>query len=647
MIEFMQMSHPVPPRPRRSNPDPAQLSFLGLFEPPDDRVAELAPDDVPDVERAQGAVPGEPSPVMPEPAAAADAGTSGAYVLPRPAVPPANLEQVIVALGQVPGPSRRYRGMKSATRTVARVLDRRPVDIPTEPKVLRELLAKAVPAAAKVKSAHWTACRSRLLTALSELGVEVMPGRYTGGPSEEWAELLLALPDKGSRAALSRLISFFSREAISPEQVDASHLRRFESELITASLHKAPAAVFRKTIRAWDKAGKTVAGWPKCTVELEANPRRYAIDLLLFPQSFRDDLAAFLADTGDPDPFSDNYTRAVKPGTIDMRRMQLHQIASALVASGATPIEACTSLAVLVQPDNAKAALRHLRDRKGHTTPYLGQQAQLLRVVAKHWVKAAEEDLLAVSSVAYKLAVKSKGMVAKNRERLRQFDLAENRLALLTLPARIVAHARRSRAKDRDVAHDVMLALAVELLTVAPMRIDNLVGLELERHVLSIRRGSKRVWHIAIPGHQTKNGVPFEVALPADTAQVLEAYLDAYRPRLAETAGPFLFPAPGGGRRSTIPFATAISKFIFRQTGLKMHVHLFRHLAAKFYLEAHPEDIETPRRLLGHRSSATTSRSYAELRTDDAYRRYDRVLAMQKETLARPAATKPGREGKR
>ena len=53
-----------------------------------------------------------------------------------------------------------------------------------------------------------------------------------------------------------------------------------------------------------------------------------------------------------------------------------------------------------------------------------------------------------------------------------------------------------------------------------------------------------------------------------------------------------------------------------------MNPHLYRHIAAYFYLEAHPYDYETVRRLLGHRSIETTMMFYADLDRVMASRRY-------------------------
>jgi integrase len=58
-----------------------------------------------------------------------------------------------------------------------------------------------------------------------------------------------------------------------------------------------------------------------------------------------------------------------------------------------------------------------------------------------------------------------------------------------------------------------------------------------------------------------------------------------------------------------------------------MHVHLFRHLAVNLHLNANPEDVDTARRLLGHKSLRTTLRAYAEMKTAAAFKSYDEVIS--------------------
>ena len=53
-----------------------------------------------------------------------------------------------------------------------------------------------------------------------------------------------------------------------------------------------------------------------------------------------------------------------------------------------------------------------------------------------------------------------------------------------------------------------------------------------------------------------------------------------------------------------------ISARIQKGTGLVMHVHLFRHFAAKIFLDANPGQYEVVRRLLGHAALSSTLSAY-------------------------------------
>jgi len=112
----------------------------------------------------------------------------------------------------------------------------------------------------------------------------------------------------------------------------------------------------------------------------------------------------------------------------------------------------------------------------GLSSPHLKSQADLLVTIAKYWVKAAPEDIAVLATFAASLKIKSTGMVDKNRERLRQFNLPANKDALLHLPARVFAEAAKAKKGDKSEAVQVMLALAVELLIQSTLRLENLVA---------------------------------------------------------------------------------------------------------------------------------------------------------------------------
>ena len=97
----------------------------------------------------------------------------------------------------------------------------------------------------------------------------------------------------------------------------------------------------RTPVRVWCRA------WSSLTIELKAHPRFYSLEWSAFPKSFVADVEAFLADAGSRDEFADDYAKAVSPGTIELRRRQLRQLATVCVESCVAP-ERLTDLSVLV-----------------------------------------------------------------------------------------------------------------------------------------------------------------------------------------------------------------------------------------------------------------------------------------------------------
>lgn len=599
-----------------------QLGFLFEEQPAQPTVIPQ-----PAVALATEAEPAKAEDPPPAPSAVVVATAAAKAAMPAPAQPK-TLADVAANLPRCMSSPRKLAEAMSGLRMVGRVLGRPLADIPVHPTELRVLLAGAAPALAGIKMTRWNRMRSLVMGALAAVGIQVMPGRSTDGLSPAWYELFKTLPNKKLRYGLSRIVSYLSSQGIEPAAVNAISFDRFADALRTASLHRTPETAIRTTARLWTVVVNHVPGWPRLAPKVDPTGRTYALAMDAFPTSFGEDAEAFLDHSGNQDVLADDYAPSVKPSTVAMRRKQTLQCATALVRSG-FPIEQITSLAILTQPANAKAALRYLLNRKGGTTtPYLGQQAQLLRTIGKHWVKAGPDQVTALAGFTAGLSTKKQGgMTEKNRKGLRQFDLDENVRALLHMPASIFTALGKEGAIGREHALRAMFALAVRLLIVTVMRVDNLAGLDIGRHLVEHRRGRSRTVHIVIPPEETKTGVPFEKELLEGTLVLLDFYLTKYRPLLCPIDSPWLFPNHLGGRRCTVTFSSALSKFILRNTGLKMHAHLFRHLGIKLLHAEHPHDIETARRMLGHTTSTTTTKAYSDLRNDAANKRYDETLA--------------------
>ena len=89
----------------------------------------------------------------------------------------------------------------------------------------------------------------------------------------------------------------------------------------------------------------------------------------------------------------------------------------------------------------------------------------------------------------------------------------------------------------------------------------------------------------------------------------------------------WLFVDLKGARRPDGTMRDGISKAVRREIGVEITPHQFRHLAAAILLDARPGAINLVRDLLGHKNIKTTINFYAGMRSREAGREYDRILA--------------------
>jgi integrase len=156
----------------------------------------------------------------------------------------------------------------------------------------------------------------------------------------------------------------------------------------------------------------------------------------------------------------------------------------------------------------------------------------------------------------------------------------------------------------------------------------NLASLDLDRHLTTSRTGKHTIYSIRIEGKEVKNHESIEFRLNEGNSADLHRYLTQFRGSLTKAKSTALFPkATDGQPRAPGNLSAELSTLIYRETGLKMHAHLFRHFAAKIYLDAHPGQYETVRRLLKHKTLQTTISFYAELTSQHAHDSYSETLA--------------------
>ena len=117
---------------------------------------------------------------------------------------------------------------------------------------------------------------------------------------------------------------------------------------------------------------------------------------------------------------------------------------------------------------------------------------------------------------------------------------------------------------------------------------------------------------------------------------MLERYLAQFRPALAPVRSTALFPGGSQGYKHGNTLREQIGNAVFAHTGMRVHPHLFRHIAAKLFLDANPGSYEVMRRVLGHRSLETTTAFYTGLETAAAVRHFDATILKLRQSGGRP-----------
>ena len=242
-----------------------------------------------------------------------------------------------------------------------------------------------------------------------------------------------------------------------------------------------------------------------------------------YPSRFGADIDAYLAHIAGRDLLESDIVRPAAPATLKTRRLQILQLAAALVASG-RDASSIASLADLVDVEAAKLALNWLYVRNGRRkTGQLHNFALLLVILARHWVKAPEADITALKALRRKLDPGKTGMTGKNRRRLLQFTDPGNVAKLLSLPSALVAQACRSNRSGIADALKVQNALAIAIELACPLRAKNLAGLAPERHIVRSRPGRDAVVHLVFAEGEVKNRSALEFELPAGVVKILRS----------------------------------------------------------------------------------------------------------------------------
>jgi integrase len=299
------------------------------------------------------------------------------------------------------------------------------------------------------------------------------------------------------------------------------------------------------------------------------------------------------------------------------------------------PIESLTSLSALLDPDVVERVLDDRWEKDGDKpATYTVDLSVRLYAIARQIGCLSPEALERLGELRASLEEQRRsGMTAKNSALIRTIYGSDIWSKVLKLPAQLLEEARDLRARAPVLAAlQAQLAVAIGILTFAPVRIGNLVRTRLDQNLTRPGGPGTRYW-LTFPEHDVKNHVELKYPLDPSLAPIIDEYLTLHRTALLRGAGgPWLFPGKTGHKGEHL-LSDQITERIETHTGLRMTAHQMRHAAVALIHKSKPGDLATARLLLGHKRADTTAKFYSLFETFHATERF---AAIVHETLTTP-----------
>ena len=385
----------------------------------------------------------------------------------------------------------------------------------------------------------------------------------------------------------------------------------------------------RAIARAWN-ACLNIEGWPQQSLiepPLKDNtdwPRRQD-----FPASLQKEIETYLASLAKPRRGIDGKRLgACKASTINTRKTELFSLARKAVKLG-TPIDGLTSLMALLDPALVEKVIDDEWEKAGKepktSTIDLGKRVFAIARSVGCQDEAAVQRLDDIRAELEKR--RQGGMTPKNMKLIRQVLNDKVWERVVNYPTELMKLARRLKDQAPVKAAIIAeIAVAIAILTIAPVRAANLTAVRLDENLIR-PGGVEAPYTLVFPHYDIKNRVDLTFELDEYLTDLIDEYVLEYRPSLLRGFNAdWLFPDTTGGSKDPHLFGIQITERIEKATGLRITMHQFRHAAAAIYLKHHPGDYETVRRLLGRRSIKTTVNFYCGLETIQASREFGKIV---------------------
>lgn len=493
-------------------------------------------------------------------------------------------------------------------------------DLPADPVQIRALCHEHVDHCLHIKPSRAQAIRSALGTALQICGIG--EGRRPRGRrfSRDYRHLLSQLQSPWDRYPLRRFLRYCSDRRVPPLRIDEQTFGAFKVHVDRRTLVEDPTRVATLTRRAWNRAARTVPGWPQVFFEDE-RPRGAQIRLA---PSFTSELARYVKfmEGKGPSPGGQTRVEPYRASTIRHRAQLVAQFGKILAQKHRQPV----SLADLVDPTNAATILNTLRNENGAGLKSVYHRAVFLRHLAKVWCRPSYASYDALLELERKFIPKFRGRSERSYQVAKILFDPERQSQILRLPKELMRAAEAPRYHGSRAALKAQIAAALELMLMAPLWPFNLARLSLGTTLVKERINRRTIYRISIPSSEAHNDRPLEYVLPPESSALLDCYVVRFRAQLCEPSMPWLFPGRSNRPKQTSAFSSQITEYIQRATGVRVTMSSLRYFIGAIYLMKNPGAYEVVRQALGHKSLQTTYEMYAELDSIEAAHRFDQKV---------------------
>jgi len=458
--------------------------------------------------------------------------------------------------------------------------------------------------------------------------------------------------------SVARFVRWCDANGIAPDQVFETAIAQYAAERDANDLDERPLAERTAQVQsAWNHFARHVSSWPARVFEAP-QPDRLRLPEEAFPQSFRDELAAYERALGvheahrydsqavgyleavravarkraesraalgqNPDqkraPRTYDPTKPLSPVTAKQHRDTLRLAASVLVRRGIRASHEITAIKDVATLEVASALLQDYDLRLGHAhvASTRATLVETLMSVAVRWRPDLEdEERQDFQALKTMVTVRKTEMSPEEREVVQAFlTNSEDMARLISLPLWVHQEAEATLKTGASLGQTQALALesgvAIAILSSLPVRLSTLAATALS----SIKWPDPRApGTIYWPPKHTKTRKPLLAVLAPWKMQIIMDHIKRARPVLGGADNPWLFPGRLPGyefkHRSTKRIAENLKDLIEARIGVRIHTHLWRKLMAGVLFDA-TEDERVVRYLLGHSLNSKVTDVYVD-----------------------------------